>query len=107
MTFRLFSDSGCANQVFTSTDPLSGSTATSKWFTPSTAGTYWWTATYAGDVNNTPASSPCQAPNESAVIAPFQAPAPTRTITGDLLGPVTVNSGESVLITNAHVWWGR
>jgi len=104
VVFKLFSDTACANQVFSSTNPLTSSTtATSDWFTPAAAGTYYWTASYGGDANNFPASSACGAPNESVAISAFQAPTPTRTITGDLLGPVTVNNGESVLITGARV----
>jgi hypothetical protein len=103
VTFRLFSDSGCNAQVFTSTNALTGPTATSGWFTPAAAGTYWWRAQYGGDVNNNPVAAPCLAPNESAVIGPFQAPATTRTITGDFIGPLAVNAGESVLITAARV----
>jgi len=89
--------------VFTSTNPLSGSTATSDWFTPAAAGTYYWTAVYGGDAANNPATSACGAANESVTIGAFTAPAPTRTITGDFVGPVTVNAGENVLIANARV----
>ena len=103
VTFRLFSDAACATQVFTSTNPLGAGTATSDNFTPTAAGTYYWTAAYSGDTNNNAVTSPCGAANESVVIAPFTPPAPTRTITGDFVGPVTVNAGESVLITNARV----
>jgi hypothetical protein len=103
VTFRLFSDPNCQNQVFTSTNAVAGATATSGDFTPTAAGTYHWTAVYSGDANNNPATSACGAANESVVITAFQAPAYTRTITGDLLGPVTVNAGESVLITTARV----
>ena len=103
VTFRLFSDSTCATQVFTSTNALVGTTATSGWFTPAAPGTYSWTAVYGGDANNSPATSPCRAPNESVTITPFTAPAPTRTLTGDVLGPITVNAGQSVLMTDARV----
>jgi subtilisin-like proprotein convertase family protein len=103
VTFRLFSDGACTSEVFTSTNALAGTTATSDWFTPTAPGTYFWTAVYGGDANNNPATSPCQAPNESVTITPFAPPAPTRTLTGDVLGPVTVNAGESVLVTDARV----
>ncbi|HVL06270.1 MAG TPA: beta-propeller fold lactonase family protein [Acidimicrobiales bacterium] len=104
VTFRLYSDSTCTAQVFTSTNPLTaGATAASDWFTPTSPGTYRWTAVYSGDANNDAATSPCNAPNESVTMAPFTAPAFTRTITGDFLGPLAVNAGESVLITNARV----
>ena len=103
VTFRLFSDATCTTEVFTSTNPLAGATATSGDFVPTAPGTYRWTAVYSGDPNNNPATSPCNAPNESVVITPFQAPPFTRTLTGDVLGPVTVAAGESVLITGARV----
>jgi alpha-tubulin suppressor-like RCC1 family protein len=101
VTFRLFSDAGCANQVFIATNPLG---APSDWFTPAVAGTYRWTATYNGDANNNSVSGACNAPNESVTLAPFEAPGYTRIIEGDHLGPVTVTAGESVLIKpNARV----
>ncbi|MDQ6784584.1 MAG: hypothetical protein M3063_14330, partial [Actinomycetota bacterium] len=103
VTFSLFSDAACATQVFTSTNPLGGGTATSDTFTPAAAGTYYWTASYSGDANNNAVPAPCGAANESVVIAPFAPPTFTRTITGDFLGPLTVNAGDSVLITTARV----
>jgi len=103
VTFRLFSDNACDTQVFTSTHNLP-SPVTSDWFTPATAGTYRWTATYNGDANNNGVAGPCNAPNETVVLAPFEAPAYTRIIQGDHMGPVTVTAGESVLIdANARV----
>jgi parallel beta-helix repeat protein len=103
VTFRLFSDAGCNAEVFSSTKNLP-SPVTSDWFTPATAGTYRWIATYNGDANNNTVSGPCNAPNESETLAPFVAPAYTRTITGDFMGPVTVAAGESVLLnTGARV----
>jgi YVTN family beta-propeller protein len=103
VTFQLFSDANCATQVFTSTNTLGAGTATSDTFTPTAPGTYRFIASYSGDANNNAVSGPCGAANESVVIAPFAAPTPTRTITGDFLGPLTVNAGDSVLLTNARV----
>jgi Tol biopolymer transport system component len=98
VTFRLFSDASCATEVFTSTNNLSGLSATSDWFIPASAGTYRWTAVYNGDANNNSATSPCNAPNESVTLTAFQAPAYTQTVNGDVAGPLTVTSGQSVLI---------
>ncbi|MFN2607087.1 MAG: beta-propeller fold lactonase family protein [Acidimicrobiales bacterium] len=103
VTFKLFSDAGCATQVFTSTNPVGAGSATSDAFTPTAAGTYRFIASYSGDANNNPVTSACGAANESVVIAPFTPPPPTRTVTGDFLGPLTVNAGESMVITNARV----
>lgn len=104
VTFRLFSDATCATEVFNSTNALTAQVATSGWFTPAAVGTYYWTANYNGDASNNPSASGCNAPNESVVITPFEPPPFTRTISGDLYGPVTVNTGESVLIKNARVY---
>lgn len=87
VTFRLFTDTTCSTQVFTSANALSGLTAGSKWFTPAAAGTYYWTALYNGDANNNTATSACQAPDQSVLIKPFHAPTYTRTVSGDLQGP--------------------
>ncbi|MEO7556423.1 MAG: Ig-like domain-containing protein [Acidimicrobiales bacterium] len=105
VTFTLFSDAGCSAAVFTSTNPVSGGTATSGYFTPAAAGTYYWVAAYNGDGANGSAGAPCGAPNESVVVQPFTGPQPTQTITGDS-GPVTVNAGQSVLISGGRVVGG-
>jgi hypothetical protein len=103
VTFRLYSDDTCATEVFTSTNAVAGPSATSGWFTPGAVDTYYWTATYNGDGSNNSSQSPCNAANESVVIRPFEPPPITRTISGDLLGPVTVTAADSVLINNARV----
>lgn len=103
VTFRLFSDPTCATQVFTSTKALVGGAATSDRFTPSAPGTYRWTARYNGDAINEAVLSGCNAPGESVTIRPFAPPAPSRTIRGDLTGPVTVNAGESVLVDGGRI----
>jgi hypothetical protein len=103
VTFRLFSDNACDTQVFTSTHNLP-SPVTSDWATPASAGTYRWIATYNGDANNNVVAGACNAPNESVTLTPFVAPTYTRIIQGDLVGPVTIAAGESVLIdANARV----
>jgi uncharacterized repeat protein (TIGR01451 family) len=103
VTFRLYTDASCNAQVFTLPGPVTAGTATSGWFTPTTAGAYRWTASYSGDVNNEAVSGACGAPGESVALAPFAPPAFTRTLTGDVPGPVNVAAGESVLITRARI----
>ena len=44
-----------------------GAYTTPAGFTPSQAGTYWWTASYSGDANNNPAATSCG--DEQVVIA--------------------------------------
>lgn len=68
VTFVLFDDAACANQVFTSTEPLTEGTTTSANFPSAAPGTYFWRAFYNGDANNNAVSGPCDAPNESVAI---------------------------------------
>ena len=103
VTFRQFSDSACLNEVFSSTNPVVGGTATSGAHVITQPGTFYWRATYLGDANNNPAATPCNAPNQTVVVSPFAPPAFTRTITGDVQRSVTVGAGESVHIVNARL----
>jgi hypothetical protein len=97
VTFRLFGpgDTNCAAApVFTSTVPETTPTI-SGIFTPTTAGTYRWVATYNGDVSNAAASGACGDPAETVAAG---APSPTTTpppataacdggkMAGDLIG---------------------
>ncbi len=64
VTFQLFppGNTTCtAPSVFTSTNALSGGSATSGSFLTAAVGTYRWVATYNGDTNNTTVSSGCAA----------------------------------------------
>ncbi|MDP1818875.1 MAG: hypothetical protein Q8K58_03170 [Acidimicrobiales bacterium] len=76
VTFRLYSDAACANEIFVSSNrPLtltsaSSGTATSETFTPATGGSYFWRAFYSGDANNLPVGGACGAPGETSVFNP-------------------------------------
>jgi hypothetical protein len=61
VTFTLFApgDTTCSMPIATKTAPLSGNTASSGSVTVGAEGTYSWMATYSGDANNNPATSPC------------------------------------------------
>jgi hypothetical protein len=69
VTFNLYSGSGCTRVVFTSTKPVStgrlalpvaDNVATSDPVTQQLLpGTYYWTASYSGDSQNQPSTSPC------------------------------------------------
>ena len=68
VTFRLYgpNNAACASPpVFTSTVSLMGGEAQSALFTPTTAGTFRWIATYDGDANNVPAAGSCGDPTET------------------------------------------
>ena len=107
VTFRLYgpNDATCAGPVaFTTSATVAGNGSyTSASFTPSATGTYRWTAAYSGDAKNNAASSPCNASNESLTVSPFEPPPPTATFSGDVPGPVSVGSGQSVIITGGQV----
>jgi hypothetical protein len=71
--FTLFgpNDPTCVDTpAFTSTDPIStdNGRVVSDQFSPSQAGTYQFTATYAGDADNSPVSSLCGADGETVVV---------------------------------------
>lgn len=107
ITFRLFGpdNATCAGSAaFTTSATVAGNGSyTSASFTPAATGTYRWTAEYSGDGKNNAASSACNAANESVTVTPFVAPTPTATLSGNVAGPVTVASGQSVVITGADV----
>ena len=90
ITFHLFTDSGCTNEVSTGLTAVtvSGNGAYgSGGFTPATAGTYYWTASYSGDANNQAASTSCGDANESSVVNKA-----SPALTTSASGPVTVGS---------------
>jgi len=61
VTFTLFGpgDTTCSTPIATTTATLSAGSALSGPVTVGAAGTYYWMATYSGDTNNRPATSPC------------------------------------------------
>jgi sugar lactone lactonase YvrE len=83
VTFTLFSpnNSTCSGTpAFTSTVSVNaGGSATSGSFTPSTAGTYRFIASYAGNSNNNAIAGHCGDSGESVVVNPKPTPTPTPT----------------------------
>jgi hypothetical protein len=61
MIFNGFSNSGCVGPpLFAETVPVAGNgDYTSRSFTPTAAGAYYWTASYSGDSYNSPVTAPC------------------------------------------------
>ncbi|MCA1684308.1 MAG: FG-GAP-like repeat-containing protein, partial [Actinobacteria bacterium] len=90
ITFNLYgpSDATCASPpVFTSTVPVNGNgNYQSGPFTPVTAGTYRFRASYSGDANNNPAGpTACSDPAEQVLVT--AAPTtPSRPLLGDFNG---------------------
>ena len=79
--FQVFGpdDPDCTRPPFgQSTNPLRATgpnfprsaSADSDWFTATEPGVYRFVATYSGDANFNPVTSPCNAPNESVLVSP-------------------------------------
>jgi len=113
ITFMLFSDSACANQVggdvTTAVDGADGQDYTSPPITVNAAGTYYWVASYGGDANNVASSTACGDENETPlVIKPHISVSKSPDAQTILIGQtanftITVtNDGDSTL-TDVHV----
>ena len=71
VTFTLYSDAACTAAVpgMSGSGAIAGGTASwSANWTPAAAGTYYWIASYAGDLNNNGFITACGDPNEEIVI---------------------------------------
>jgi hypothetical protein len=70
ITWTLYSDSACSNLVDTVTVPVNGdgTYTASPGFTTSSAGLYFWRASYSGDANNRSVSTRCGDPNEETPV---------------------------------------
>jgi hypothetical protein len=85
-------DTSCSNTpAFTATKSVTGNgDVSSGTFTPTSAGTYRWTATYSGDTNNAAAATSCNDAHSTAAVS--QA---TPTISNQASGGVSVGSTVS------------
>ncbi len=102
ITFRLFSDDQCANEVTTGLTPVTVSgngSYVSGNFTPTAVGTYYWIASYSGDAKNEAASTACRDANESSVVIKKQpmiaTVAQTNVTIGDPIFDVATLSGAT------------
>ena len=76
ITFKLYSDAACTNEVNTGLQPVdigspNGSgdyVVNSGDFTPNAVGTYYWIASYSGDDKNLEVSGECGDANESSIV---------------------------------------
>ena len=96
VTFRVFGpgDSTCATALFTSPVAANGATPVqSAEYTPTSGGTYRWTATYTGDGSNGAGASGCDDPSATVVVGSR----PTVTAVSPASGPAA--GGQSVVIT--------
>jgi uncharacterized repeat protein (TIGR01451 family) len=110
ITFSLYGPSDspdCSgNAVFTSIVPVSGNgNYQSDDFTPPTAGTYYWIASYSGDGNNLPSSGSCGDSGETSTIGKQPTDIGTAATSGTIGAPVhdvatlsgaTANAGGTI-----------
>ncbi|MGV1046940.1 MAG: beta strand repeat-containing protein [Solirubrobacterales bacterium] len=101
LVFKAFGpdDATCANAAaFEKTVTVSGNAVYgSTNFTTVAAGAYIWTAEYSGDTNNAPASSACNAPNETSTVAKalpgLATTASNATVGGTIADSATLSAG--------------
>jgi len=93
VTFTLFApgDTTCTTPIATRTGALSGNTASSGSVPVGAAGTYRWVATYNGDANNSPVTSPCGSETVVVTAQTLTGRAYGLTATATLLGVPLVN----------------
>lgn len=70
VTFQVFApgDTTCAIPLETDPAPIVAGKATAADFFPGQVGEFRWTASYPGDANNDPASTVCNAANQTSVV---------------------------------------
>ncbi len=95
VSFTLYSDNKCTAAVsgVSGSGPISSGSATfSTSWTPPAAGTYYWVASYAGDVNNNGFTTGCGDANEQIVIAK---------VTPSIITSATNASGASTSVSDS------
>ncbi len=106
ITFTAYgpNDTTCANApAYTSsavTVSGNGNYNSAPAFTPATAGTYRWRASYSGDANNAAVATACNDPNESSVVAQVTPTISTvatanATIGGQISDQATIAAGSA------------
>ena len=91
VTFRLYSDAACTNEVFSSINVVDAQgRAVSNDFVPTAPGTYRWSVFYSGDANHEASSFVCS-------------PVNTVTITGTTTVPPTTTSTTPTTSTTSTV----
>jgi uncharacterized repeat protein (TIGR01451 family) len=104
ITFHLFSDAACANEVNTGLNSVAvngDGNYNSGSFTPAAPGTYYWIASYSGDANNGPATGACGDAGETSVVD--KAPTSTATQLHDNATEATIPVSSSVALgTSVH-----
>lgn len=96
VTFTLYSDSGCTDQVYSSVNAISSGSAGSGSYTATQAGTYYWKASYPGDANNNAFTTSCGSSGETvavskATVSITTTPSAGGTVGGSITDTATLN----------------
>ena len=103
ITFYAYSDRGCTELVFTSSAiSVSGGMATSNSFTPTGAGTYYWTAAYSGDAGNNPFTTACGATGETLTVNPASPSITTLVSSASETLPTLTGVTDSATLSGGH-----
>jgi SdrD B-like protein len=103
VTFKLYSDESCTNEVFKSTSAgisANGNVESGEYTTTAT-GTYYWTAKFSGDANNEPAESGCKAANEASVVNKTKPGITTEATTLVIVGEKIQDTAKLTNLVNA------
>jgi hypothetical protein len=91
ITWKLYGpgDTSCSTSIQTFSKSVSGDGSyTSPSFTPTSAGTYRWIASYSGDGNNLSTSGACNDPNETSTISKAVPTLTTNAVSATLGAPI-------------------
>jgi len=101
ITFDVYNNANCTGTVlFTSTNGLSGNSATSGSYTPPSAGSYYIAASYPGDGNNNSASSACS--NEVVTVGKGTPSVTTALLTSSLSPYVGLYDDDVATVSGGH-----
>ena len=104
LVFRLYADPSCTSLIATGTVSVNGADGKlyqSPAITVFNAGSYFWSASYSGDANNTPIAPGCGDPSERSVVNP-RAPF----ISTNAGGPYTLGSNGTVALQDVAMLSG-
>ena len=105
ITFDVYNNANCTGTVlFTSTNGLSGNSATSGSYTPPSAGSYYIAASYPGDGNNNSASSACS--NEVVTVGKGTPSVTTALLTSSLSPYVGLYDDDVATVSGGHSPYG-
>jgi hypothetical protein len=111
ITFKAYDNSSCSGTPAFEADNITvaSASASSGDFTPTAAGSYYWTASYSGDAGNDPVSSVCGVdPNETSTVSPIETPPVSAAKPSNMSRPSIGSAGKAGDDTtcNPGTWTG-